>query len=47
MGTRLETYIHSLNNPKKDLAVVDSPNMPKEFAALCHTFTNVLWQDNV
>ena len=27
MGTLAETYIHSLNNPKKDLAVVDSPNI--------------------
>jgi len=27
MGTRLETYIHSLDDPKKYLAVIDSPNI--------------------
>jgi len=27
MGTHAETYIHSLHNPEKDLALVDSPNI--------------------
>ena len=35
MGTRLEAYIHSLNSPKTDLPVVDSPNISFEDVKSC------------